>query len=238
MKRSKENILEGVSKSCLKARIVDNNTLSIDYQDGSKAIRLYDTDIITIMEDGKVILNSGGWRTATTKARINSDLNPYWPSIALCSDHGIWHVYKGAYRVCRFEDGMSITKDGIVKGGSPITDGKADRIFKRKVKKYAELCVSSIPLSLPGPGDCWFCSMQVKDGKSLGETMGDTEHLLSHIDEGYVVPSLVYTALKKAGAEWIYFAEVSGHLHMGGSVLKTIKRFVYRFILRQFGYSV
>lgn len=35
------------------------------------AIRLHNTDILTFRSDGTVIYRTGGWRTVTTKARLN-----------------------------------------------------------------------------------------------------------------------------------------------------------------------
>lgn len=237
MSRSKSDLLSGATKAITRSKKVENNTLRIEYQDGSVGIRLHDTDIITIMEDGRVILDSGGWRTATTKARMNSSLNPYWPTFAICTDSGVWHLYKGAYRLCRFEDGIEISGSGNVKGGSPVTDGKTDRKLKAKVRKYAQLCVSSIPLPKPNNGDCWYCLMKTQEGRSLGDSTKNTEHLDSHMKERYVVPSLVCDALKEAGAGPAYYWEVFGETKMGGNVLKSIERFVYRFILKRFGYA-
>jgi hypothetical protein len=40
----------------------------------SVAIRLHSTDVVTFTGDNKVTLNSGGWATVTTKARMNEYL--------------------------------------------------------------------------------------------------------------------------------------------------------------------
>jgi hypothetical protein len=61
---------EGVKKS----KIVAPNTLEIIDGD-KKIIRLYDTNIITFLKDGKIILNTGGFNTRTTSARMNEFLN-------------------------------------------------------------------------------------------------------------------------------------------------------------------
>jgi hypothetical protein len=59
---------EGKSKS----KKIGNNTYRIDYET-SEAIRLHNTDIL-IFEADHVTLNSGGWQTVTTKARMNQYL--------------------------------------------------------------------------------------------------------------------------------------------------------------------
>ena len=49
---------------------------------------------------------------------------------------------------------------------------------------------------MPGPGDCLYC---LAASQKPGEDFGGTEHLLSHLEEGYIVPSLVWNALVYAG---------------------------------------
>ena len=52
------------------SKVIANNTLEIDLSGNDYAIRLHDTDILTYKK-GKYILDSGGWRTVTTKERMN-----------------------------------------------------------------------------------------------------------------------------------------------------------------------
>ena len=58
----------------LKSYLVQQNTRIIEYSDGKKVLRLYQTDIITWTTDGHIILNSGGYDTETTRARLNEFL--------------------------------------------------------------------------------------------------------------------------------------------------------------------
>ena len=52
-----------------------NNTYLESYVDGCKVdricVRLHNTNIVTFCEDGRIVLNTDGYRTATTKDRIN-----------------------------------------------------------------------------------------------------------------------------------------------------------------------
>lgn len=54
---------------------IGNNTYLESYVDGSKVdricVRLHDTNIVTFCEDGRILLNTGGYHTVTTKERIN-----------------------------------------------------------------------------------------------------------------------------------------------------------------------
>lgn len=52
-------------------RKVGNNTYAYIQVDGSVAIELHGTNVVVIYPDDSVMLNSGGWRTVTTKKRIN-----------------------------------------------------------------------------------------------------------------------------------------------------------------------
>jgi hypothetical protein len=52
-------------------RKVANNTWAEIQPDGSVTITLHRTAIVTIHPGDSITLNSGGWRTVTTKARMN-----------------------------------------------------------------------------------------------------------------------------------------------------------------------
>lgn len=47
----------------------------IDQYDDNIHIRYQDTDVVIFKADGTIVLNSGGWRTTTTKSRMNAALN-------------------------------------------------------------------------------------------------------------------------------------------------------------------
>jgi len=53
------------------------------------AVRLHQTDVVTYRVDGTTVLDSGGWRTVTTKDRINR----FGPQGArVWSDRGEWRI--------------------------------------------------------------------------------------------------------------------------------------------------
>lgn len=52
-------------------RKVGNNTYAEILPNGSVGIKLHNTYVVKIHEDGTYTLNSGGWNTSTTKDRIN-----------------------------------------------------------------------------------------------------------------------------------------------------------------------
>jgi len=55
------------------SKLVKNNTRLTIYKNGDKVLRLHNTDIIK-WQGNKIILNSGGWDTMTTRARFNEFL--------------------------------------------------------------------------------------------------------------------------------------------------------------------
>lgn len=52
-------------------RKIGNNTYAYIEHDGSVSIELHGTKVVVFYANGLVKLNSGGWRTSTTKDRIN-----------------------------------------------------------------------------------------------------------------------------------------------------------------------
>jgi hypothetical protein len=57
-------------------RKIGNNTYLIRRADGI-AVRLHSTDVVTFHSDNTITLNSGGYRTYTTKDRMNACLRQY-----------------------------------------------------------------------------------------------------------------------------------------------------------------
>jgi hypothetical protein len=89
------------------SKLVKNNTRLTEYEDGRRTLKLHNTDIITWTGD-KIILNSGGYRTHTTKARINEFL----PSnIRVYQKKYNWYIIKDNddKNVIEFTDGIELT---------------------------------------------------------------------------------------------------------------------------------
>jgi hypothetical protein len=163
----------------------------------SYAVRLHQTDIVTINPDGTHTLNSGGWRTMTTKARIN-EFGP----VTITQSKGAWFVnYPGGE--CLYEDGMTIGADGVPTNPVPVDrDKKPAQKLTKLVKEYIDgFCeiVRTKRLERPSVGDCWHCSMTTENGQTMGDCFGDISHILSHFEEKYYVPSLLFNAIKEQG---------------------------------------
>ena len=79
--------------------INDNNVLMVCY---------HNTPVVKITDD-EIILNSGGWLTATTKRRMNQASLQYNLGFAVYQVNFSWYVdYKGD--TIPFEDGLRLKK--------------------------------------------------------------------------------------------------------------------------------
>jgi hypothetical protein len=92
------------------SRKIGNNTYGIIHDNGDVGIVLHSTEVVTIHADGTYTLRSGGWRTVTTKDRINT----YCP-YRVTQRKGEWSVsYWNGHShsdSIEFEDGMCVSHD-------------------------------------------------------------------------------------------------------------------------------
>lgn len=189
MKRSKSKIMEGVEST--KSKIVANNTVEYFRPNGVRVIRLHNTDILEFPVRGGVIFNSGGWKTVTTKARMNEFQN----EATIYQEKGLWYVI-GRVEHAPYFDGIKI-KDGKVVNAKTSVHKKEQDLLK-KIKTYCDELRTLPELPVPSSSDCWYCSFQTEDDKTMGDLSG-SDHLLNHLDEKYIHGSLIFNALKNSG---------------------------------------
>jgi len=80
-------------------RKIGNNTYAYIECDGSVSVELHGTKVVRFYQNGLVQLNSGGWRTSTTKQRINK----YSP-VKIFQKNFEWFLADGS----SFEDNMLV----------------------------------------------------------------------------------------------------------------------------------
>jgi hypothetical protein len=205
------------------------------------ALQYHNTDVATFKPNGDIVLNSGGWFTSTTKERINWALMEY--PFGLRQNKGVWYLSNNATGTSyRFADSMVYhTLSGKVDGYTEDTP-KADKDLKKRVKAYAQKCADAIPLDHPDSGDCWYCYLVTTNGDTLGDASKNTEHLDNHIEEGYIVPSLVYNALTECYnakmAFWQAFKDTGYNNNDREFGRKAVAKAVYRYILKRKGLAV
>ncbi len=186
-----------------KSRKIANNTYMQRRDENTIALLYHETDVVTYKSSGDVILDSGGWRTYTTKERINMGL----PSgFYLSQNRGQWILRSGSYsdteaKEYLLQDGTTIHADGSVTGADGMDKIAANLKERRKAQRYAAGFIAAMrkgKVPPPSNGDCWYCLMrEVNTGKPLGEcSHGGSDHIQSHIAERYYVPSLLVRALE------------------------------------------
>ncbi len=180
-------------------RKIANNTYA-RWKDATRdiAICLHSTDVVTFHDDGTITLNSGGYRTVTTKDRINGILPR---PLGVYSNKGVWTLYRKGNNPCtvsEFYDGMRFTTDGDMVTDVLIDSGREMARVKKEIGKYVKLYTDDVVMELVEnaaengtAGDCLVCH--------LGHDVGNTDHLELHIEEGYVMASLMVNALRYCG---------------------------------------
>ena len=216
MYRRKSELLEG-TENVKKSKFINNNTLEIEYKDGTKAIRFHSTDIVTI-KDGIYTLNSGGWRTRTTKERMADELIKIDRSIY--QEKSVWYISgnwknKDKKTVVYF-DGIQFDKNGkcINPKDSEKVEAKTAKMIK-KINSFVSL-LSKENLPRPNGGDCWVCSMGIGESNSCLE---------QHIKEKYIHGSLLVNAMEYSGYS---NQQIAIHYHM--ELVDTFKRSLRKYL--------
>lgn len=257
---------QGVSDTP-RPKIIQRNTFEYHRPNGDRAIRFHVTDIIVYHADGRITLDSGGWKTMSTKDRINSHLRGY----NVGSDRGTWFVYASD------GGGQWFHEDGTprrVRDGVPFYDGivlpdafndkrakakaekaaKADSKLKDDIKRYiAKVLPTGKAPPMPGPGDCLYCCPTTTESTasnyfgyekparalSLGEATENNDHLREHIRENYLPGWLLVTALRDSGYQ---DAGIHFWLHDAQQgrrdALQMLRRKLSRYLKKQFGMAL
>lgn len=224
MRQTMKSIMASVSNG-QKPHIVAPNTIEYICQDGARVIRLHNTDILTFKKSGAIILDSGGWRTVTTKDRLNRFL----PKHCVWSDKGIWYVH--GLNKCNvkgwpipFADGMIIGPRGrIYKSGNV----KQQVALKKKIAAYCKHITGLDKMPMPGAGDCWICQAEkIKPG----EKISSVHHLLSHISKGemYFHGSIIVNAMRWAGYRDVSISMAVNNSFPRDLLVRTIRRYLNR----------
>lgn len=96
-------------------RISKNNTRIVRHPDGSRGVFLYQTEIVTVRPDGSVRLRTGGWKTSTTRARMNQVANEWGLGYSVSFAGGDFTVrYRGRAYLLGDVDTVTLLADGTV----------------------------------------------------------------------------------------------------------------------------
>lgn len=216
MYRTKAELLKG-TENVKNSKFINNNTLNIEYENGTKAIRLHNTDIVTI-KDGIYTLNSGGWRTRTTKERIADELIKIGRS--LYQEKSVWYVSgncknKDKKTVVYFDE-IQFNKDGkcINPKDTKKIEAKTAKTIK-KINSFVSL-INKENLPKPNNGDCWVCLMGIG---------GKNNCIEQHIKEKYLHGSLLINAMAYSGYSHQQIA-----IHYQLEIVDTFKRSLRKYL--------
>jgi hypothetical protein len=92
---------------------VGSTATKVTTLDGETSVKYHDT-VVVRFRPGQVVLNSGGWRTATTKLRMNQAANEFGLRFQVFQSKGEWFVTHELTELGRtvfsqtlnFQDGM------------------------------------------------------------------------------------------------------------------------------------
>jgi len=87
----------------LGAHKLENNTHLVNLAGGDFGVKLHNTVIVEVRQDGTYKLTSGGYRTATTKDRLNK----YGP-LGIWQHKGEWYYKDEEGNQQTFEDGILV----------------------------------------------------------------------------------------------------------------------------------
>ena len=91
------------------SRKIGNNTRAIKLADDCYGIELHNTIVVKAYLDGRIVLNSGGWQSVTTKQRMNA----YIPAcVGVTQKDFKWFVSVDRWQsTVPYEDGFTMVED-------------------------------------------------------------------------------------------------------------------------------
>jgi len=218
--RTKQELLSGIKPGYITSKKIARNTVKVTYPDNTVIIRYWDTDVVTINPDKSIVLNSGGYATKTTKTRIEENTK-----IRIAQRNNIWYIIRNIHQYPEnkdfgslplFYDGITISDKGSIISGLKITPDNTVKQFRKDLKKLVDK-VTKDNIPLPDSGDCWICKFDLSAKKAT------SDHLISHVKEGYMHGSLIWLCLDLSGFK--------PGVHIQLKLVDNIKRCIRKVIL-------
>jgi len=171
-------------------------------------IKLHNTDIVMI-DPGNIYTHfHGGWITVTTKDRILK-----FSPISFYQKSHVWYIGRYPHKKDNpvFFEGIQCNSEGEVlnlpEKKETEKESKKRKALDKMIKEYIQgyiLWIKETGLKDPLKGDCMGCLFVdaskgiVKGGLHENESMG-FDHYISHFEESYFVPSLLWKAINERG---------------------------------------
>lgn len=226
---------EKLQGRCFWSRKVGNNTYLLRLDDNIAmthllSLRLHYTNVLTWMPDGRVIIESGGWRTLTTKDRINR----FIPYGYIFQERRIWYFgYRdndGVEHTRFYADGMVLNPDRTVDGSLEVSSHNQRVLgeYRDKLYKYAKHYAKNVVFPI---------------GATTVSRDFNEEELRSLVDDSSLDQSLILRAIElfpvSPECMWLIYGvnEVRDFCVLQGQVEGQIKDSVYRYLLRRQGFA-
>lgn len=163
-------------------------TVRFERPSGESGVLYHQTVVVLKKSNGQMVLDSGGWKTPTTKNRINDELPPGY---CVGQEKGVWYLHSPEGNKVAFYDGI------VVDPNKPLVSTKKAEVEERVQKKLGKQVLNLVSklddldqIPQPCSSDCLFC--QSRDDSRT--------HILGHVKSGDVVNgSMVVNALQWAG---------------------------------------
>jgi len=210
---------------------LENNTYLIRHENYI-GVKLHDTEVVKLYPDHAELF-TGGWFTNTTRDRINK----YSP-VFVHTAKSIWYIGNYDDNSKLYYDGIKVDYNGniISEVKDPTDTEKKNAKIKKEIKSFVEYATEQVEkgIDLPSGGDCWYCALKSQNKKTLGDETDNTDHLWQHIKEKYVVPSLVWNAVKERGYQYpeiiIGYSREGGKSGEGFWVKESVKNALRRYL--------
>lgn len=168
---------------------------------GETRIRLHRTDILRFLDDGSIVVSTGGWNTLTTRARINEFGRSR--GVRVHTDRGRLVVNGTA---CL--EGATIRPDGVV---IPDVTEKDAVAMRKGIDAYMrEWEKRGLPSEAAATGDPWVPYESV-----------NADHIADWIEDRYVFRSLLAHAHRHAGVSRKGAAYILHDIDRGGGKLRS-----------------
>lgn len=195
-----KEIIAAQIKRGLDKKKLANNTYLRKIDESCYAVTLHKTDVVYVTSRaGETVyrLNTSGYRTVTTKDRINN-LSP----ASIHQRRGVWYLSQPSGEDVVFFDGIEVDSTGrVLNTDSAPADiveksKKLDRMICDYILGFAEDALRN-GLGRPSAGDCLLCSLHAQT-TNLPAT-DDYQHVYSHLEEKYYTRSFLLYCMKVHG---------------------------------------
>ena len=229
-RKTKDQILGLAGRTATRSRFIARNTVEHWQPDGTRFIRYHSTDVLAFGTNPETItMDSGNWKTQTTRQRINDNLPDGW---RVETESGLWYVRTPAGRFDFVDRAAFFAKSG--KPCKPSLHGKAGKsnaADKKLIADYLRALDAATADEISGRGDPWI----PVDADTMRHPQAAVREWLR---ERYVFAGIVRAAFAFAGDTgngWQY--AISDYLH-SGQWASHFRNRVRRYLRACLGYAV